>query len=478
MTRTALGLLMTALLAACTVEPNEEEATGESVDPAITAITPINLVRTDAEIVSTTVASHLPHAVVNTHSAATQEVTLWAVGTVGLKERRWTLANHAWNNAWISRGNQTAFARTGDIGLTMDTVSPASWNTHLAMVPSFGDASNNARARGFFQFNANRSGMSRIGLPTLFGSPTFANATYSWRRLDALAGGFIPRTGFSWRQGALERINVFGTDAAKQNLVELHFDGASWHQSVHPKPNSFSGRMLVGTQSAMWDPVSGQGYVFVEVERNDGAASLNAVWCRYWNGSTWAWIDLGQPFHGYVNGYSDEGLIALGYRDGNGFVGTVALNARSIDGPNGQHADAIYTLLPFTDTPAGNQHSWRQWVRTNGDRYTSGVTYNDGTRRFALFGHNAAGQHIRMDLTGLTVAQNWSFASPVAAPEAGFKTDSSYLVQNGSDLRIGVVGRTSTGRVYEYVYANGGWSWANLSTYTLELQSVQPIGFP
>jgi hypothetical protein len=47
-------------------------------------------------------------------------------------------------------------------------------------------------------------------------------------------------------------------------------------------------------------------------------------------------------------------------------------------------------------------------------------------------------------------------------------------VTNSTTTRIGVVGGTASGRVYERVYANGSWSWADLSTYRLILQPINP----
>jgi hypothetical protein len=430
----------------------------------------------DAEIVTSSLRNHLPRTVVNAHSPSSQEVTLWVVGTSGLKEKRWTLSGKKWSTGFINRGNETAIARTGAPGAAPDTVAPSAWNPRLAMVASFA-SDNQARVRGAFAFTDRRNA-DKIGGPSLLGNPELGSAaTYEWRRHNAQPGGFIPRTGFSWKSGTTERVNIFGTDAARQNLTELHFDGSNWHQSVHPKPSTFSGGMLLGTQSAIWDPVSGQGYVFVEVKRNDGADALDGIWCRYWNGSSWAWFDRGNPFHGSVKGYSAEGLVAVGYREASKFVIKLVMNGHTIDYGGG---DAVFvqTIVDAPTSVPGSNYSWQQWKVPEGHRYTSGVAWERaGTRRINVFGHSADGKLLHFYMVGST----WAFGDTPMAPDGQvFRTDGSYVIEGGTYKRIAVVGRTATGRVYECFYSidggsESGWQWTDLAATPLPSLQARTI---
>ncbi len=430
----------------------------------------------DGEIVTASLKDHLPRTVVHAHSPSRQEVTLWVAGTSGIKEKRWSLSSKKWNNGFIGRGNSTAQRRTGVLEAfdSRDIIAPAAWNPRLAMVSSFDGAANNAHVRGAFAFNT-RSGFGMIGGPSLSGNPLLAStATYSWLRHNAQTGGFIPRTGFSRREGPIEKVSIFGTDTAGQNLTELHFDGSSWRQSIHGKPNAFSGRMHIGTQSSVWDPISNQGYVYVEVKRNDGADAFSSVWCRYWDGSTWKWIDVGHPFHGEINGYSSEGLVAVGYRTGSTFTVKVILNAVTAEF-GGRDALFVMTTInvPRLDPTGrvlrmqGSVGEWLQWVVPNGHRYTSGVTWERaGSRQVHIFGHSADGKLLNFHMN----ESSWAFGDTPRAPDGqAFRTDASYLVDGPNYKRIAVVGRTASGRIYERYQTienrtESAWDWADLST--------------
>ena len=420
----------------------------------------------DGEIVTTSLKDHLPRTVVHVHSAAIQEVTLWAVGTSGLKEKRWTLASKSWNNGFIKRGNDTARARVAPLEPfnARDQVAASAWGPRLAMVSSF-DGTARAHVRGAFAFNG-PSGSGKIGCPSLLGNPRLGStAVYDWRRHDAQAGGLVPRTAFSWREGTAARVNCFGNDATKQNLTELNFDGSNWNQSVHPKPEIFDGRMLLGSHSSVWDSVSGQGYVFVEMNSNNKFGDADRFWCRHWNGSNWSWINLHSPFHyRHTSGYSDEGLVAVGYREGSNFVIKLVMNGATVDQGGG---DAVFVLTMTNSRPS----EWQQWKVPSGHRYTSGLAWDlSGTRRINVFGHSADGKLLHFYMSGST----WAFGDPSPAPGGqAFRTDASYVVEGTTYKRIAAVGRSSTGRIHECVYTidNGsqvGWNWFDLSTHGIQ----------
>ncbi len=77
---------------------------------------------------------------------------------------------------------------------------------------------------------------------------------------------------------------VVGSDG---NLYDFHLSGTTWVWEAHGTPPGTSiSWSLMSTSSAIFDPVTGQIYVFL-------TGSDNHLWDRHSSGSTWEWADHG-----------------------------------------------------------------------------------------------------------------------------------------------------------------------------------------
>jgi hypothetical protein len=483
MPRSALipAFLSAVLLAGCVVEPLDEATEGDpaSAQPALSfggGNGPIFGPQDDPSIVSASVANKLPHAVVHDHVQtagvdpvyANQEVTVWAISTHGLSEKRWNVNTRTWTN-WISRGNQSGQDQLGGFWQSAGYSSPSTWSPYLPMAATF-DSQGRAHVRGVLGFN-DGFGTPRIGFPSLVGTPQLGSSpTYAWQRIQAPAGGFIPRTSASWRDASGdEHVRVFGTDTAKRNLIEMRFDGGAWTTTTHTSHGA--GKLFVGSQSAAFDPVSGQGYVCYEHQPYNYHSSVDGFGCRYWDGSIWTTLSFASPSHGWVDGFGDVGLVLLGYRENGAFKAKIVVNARSVDNQNG---NAVYVrTLSGASSP---EYGWAKWHVPAGTCLTSGVVWYDGSHagapRFNVFGQTGDGRLASFFYAGT----QWAFGDYVAAPNGeAFTTDTSYAVDSLSFDRVSVVGRTTSGRIWErfFTLENGvstDWTWADLSKNGLVMQ--------
>ncbi len=473
---------------------------------------------TDTDLADPAFADHLPRAVVQSHKRLAfdaefsySQATLWAVTSSGIRERRFDSYSRAWA-PWVTRGNHTAVDRIGDIAPVASTIAPSLWGRNLAMTA--GHDGSSAKVRGFFPF-ADASGTGRVGLPTLtgraqpidlYGQPYPGAPTYDWRRLAQPAGGFIPRTGFSRTASGSERVNVFGTDALGQNLVEAFWNGSTWTFSTHALPVAGgSPSVKIGSQSAVWDAANGRGYVFVEIKFYASGTSVDdGVWCRYWNGSQWTWVPLGTSIHGSTTGANEYGLAAVGYPlDGQFHVRVYAV-FRSID-TSPANQDALYEMHivgapqgvpiasgrrsgPWTyfvrpPAPAGVTSGWS----TTPFRMTSAVVWYEGTRgvaanlRIDVFGYADQGALVHFERTPTT----WSWAASRTAPGGdAIRVDSAFVVDEGTYDRISAIGRTRSGRIierYRVIDAgvDQGYAWLDHTLYTLQpIGPISPISSP
>src|SRR5262249_8157579 len=120
--------------------------------------------------------------------------------------------------------------------------------------------------------------------------------------------GFFVESGFAWNSGRIGRLNIFGMTSPDKDIVnaaaddaarllfgdglrELWWDGSQWNWSDHGAPPG-TNRVMLGRNSAVWDPALQQGRVLVAADSHGG---LPQLWDRFWDGSQWSWSQLGNP---------------------------------------------------------------------------------------------------------------------------------------------------------------------------------------
>jgi len=479
--------------------------------------------RTDANVVSQELSRHLPASGVRKYTRHVSGLTWQTVHTMaimaettqGLSSRTWKSDTRAWTD-WVHHGNPLG-APIQRIPGSGDT---AGIDTGLTLIPGFTVGGNDFVAYQGVGLPATlptmevsfKTGLhqvdpvARVLVPGQFvpanntvGSPTLPAV---FRHFNPVAFTTSPSPG----NAANSIRHVFGTGVPRGHVRSTRFLGADIpllelrrdHDSQFPtfvnhgKPAGATG-VAVGPSGAtkvIHNYLSApnavdreeQRYVFVATNPiEDGVGEgLNGDQVAYLrtNSQGTTWNALGSP-GAFVYG----GPLAIPYYTNvpiAGGLGRIVVFA-SVRNPNGS-----YVLKSRFHDGNGWDASWQHWgapVELGGDKFklTSAVVYWNGAAnqmanlRINAFGYSdevsgRPGKLVEFFWDGAA----WRFAAPRLAPDGqSFRTTHSTVIEDGTRDRIVVVGRTSTGRIYEFVRELDGGQlvsegWTDLS--------FEPIG--
>ncbi|MBK7952360.1 MAG: hypothetical protein IPK00_27315 [Deltaproteobacteria bacterium] len=476
--------------------------------------------RKDTNVVVQELSRHLPASGVrkqtrylgNFRWETIQTLSVLAETRTGLSSRYWKSDTRSWS-PWVHHGNPLGapiqrISGSGDspgidTGLTLVPGYAASgedWSAYQGVgLPTTVPGIEVDFKTGIHQIDPVArtlvAGQNFPGFPTVI-SPT----------LPANYRHFNPQTALTspspQGSGRLVR-RVFGTGVPRGYVKSARFEGAGIplvelrrdHDSQFPQwidhgwPFETTGVAVGpgGAASIIHNYLAGatpmdrveQRYVFVATNPSDDGygEGLNGEWIKYRLGNEIQghyWNDLGSagglvygtplaiPY--YTNIPASGGLGRLVVfavaSTSNGFV----LKSRYHDGN-------------------GWDGQWQHWGAPpvlGGDKFklTSSVVYWDGTPnvlanlRISAFGYSEentsagrVGKLVEFHWDGAS----WRFAAPRTAPDGkSFRTSHASVIEQGNTDRIVVVGRTSTGRIYEFSreVSNGqllSENWADLS---------------
>jgi hypothetical protein len=346
--------------------------------------------------------------------------------------------------------------------------------------------------------------------------PPFATAASP--QLGATFDHFDPQAGFSSLapKGTNQYVrHMFGTGvprgyvkssrfaSAQIPLIEVRrqLPGGAPQWINHGTPDGHTG-VAMGSGSAVSvihdyvnvdDPLDheAQKYVFVSTDPiedgyGDGLNGSEIAYLRG-DGQNFSWHSLGSP-SGFVYGAP----LAIKYYTNlpiAGGLGRIVLVAVARDGSGDYELE-----MQYHDGNAWNT-SWTHIgapFALRGDKFklTSSVVWYDGQAnqmanlRINAFGYSEetetqAGKLVELIWNGAY----WSFGAVREAPDGdSFRTTHSAVIDEGSRDRIVVTGRTTAGRIYEFVreFENGRVveeGWNDLSYRPILIKSV-PTGLP
>ncbi len=456
--------------------------------------------RTDTNVVSAELSRHLPATGIRKYTRSTgflrwetiHTLSIMAETRQGLSTRTWKSDTRTWTD-WFHHGNP--------IGAPIQRISGSGdspgIDTGLTMIPGFSTTGNDFIA---YQGVAKpptlatvevdfRSGIHQIDpvAGTLVAGPTIP--TFSTVVAAALPTSYLhfnPQTfAISPSPAGAGRVvrHVFGTGVPRGFVKSARFTGANIplvelrrdHDSPFPqffnlgRPSGATG-VTVGPGSATSiihnylsapNPVDReeQRYVFVatnptEDGYGDGLNSDQVAFLRT-NSQGNAWTSLGSP-GGFVYGAP----LAIPYYTNipiAGGLGRIVVFAVANTGNN------TYALKSRYHDGNGWDSQWQHFgapAELSGDKFklTSAVVYYDGTPnqmanlRISAFGYSEEnGGRVGKLIEFFWDGASWRFATPRLAPDGqSFRTTHSSVIDEGTRDRIIVVGRTSTGRIYEF----------------------------
>jgi hypothetical protein len=484
--------------------------------------------RTDANVVFNDLSQHLPATGIRKQSRSTgflqwetiHTLSVMAETKKGLSTRTWKSDTRSWTD-WVHHGNPLG-APIQRIPGSGDTPGI---DTGLTLLPGFGAGGNDWMA------------YQGIGLPTTIptlevdfktglhqvdpvaktllpgqsfpGFPTVTTANGS-SPLPAAFRHFNPQTGLmspSPLGGGTSIRHVFGTGVPRGHARSTRFVGANIplvelrrdHDSQFPTwinhgvPSGATG-VAVGPSSAtsiihnyLAAPSAvdreEQRYVFVSTNPiEDGyGEGLNGdtVAYRRTNSTGSAWHTLGNA-GGLVYGAP----LAIPYYTNTpiaGGLGRIVVFAVA-------RVNDAYVLKSRFHDGNGWDAGWQFWgapPALGGVKFklTSAVVYWNGTPnqmanlRIHAFGYSEEtssqkGQLVEFSWDGAS----WRFATPRTAPDGkSFRTTHSSVIDQGTRDRIVVVGRTTSGRIYEFAREVEGAqviseTWTDLSFEPITLQ--------
>ncbi len=484
--------------------------------------------QSDANVVSQELSRHLPATGVRKYSRyvgflrweTTHTLSLMAETRQGLSSRFWKSDTRSWSG-WVHHGNPTG-APVQRISGSGD--SPGI-DTSLTMLSGYGSSYNDwivyqgfgrpvTGAEPDFKTAIMQVDSTTRSLNFMDSDPNITTVRAS--RLPADYDHFNPQTGYSspsplgsW---ALMR-HVFGTGVPRGSvrstrfitanipLIELRRDHNSTQTQWidHGRPSGATG-VDVGPGGAVSvihnylnasDPLAREETRYVFVATNpieDGyGEGLNGdqIAYRQGRGGNFSWNSLGSP-GGLVYGPP----LAIPYYTNipiAGGLGRVVVFAVSRNG------SGSYVLKSRYHDGNGWDSGWQHWgapASLGGDKFklTSAVVYWNGTPnqmanlRINAFGYSEengsrVGQLVEFYWDGAT----WRFAQPRQAPDGqSFRTAHASVIDEGSRDRIVVVGRTSTGRIYEFAREIESGQvvserWTDLSWEPLTLYRTNPF---
>lgn len=456
--------------------------------------------RTDANVISTELSRHLPATGIRKYTRSTGFLRWETIHTLavmaetrdGLATRTWKSDTRSWTD-WVHHGNP--------IGAPIQRISGSGdspgIDTGLTMIPGFSSTGNDFIAyQGVAKpptqptvevnFVSGIHQIDPVARTLLLGQTIPSFSTVVAPALPNSYLHFNPQT-FTTSpspSGSGRAIrHVFGTGVPRGFVKSARFTGANIplvelrrdHDSAFPqfinhgRPNNTTG-VAVGPGSAtsiihnyLSAPLAvdreEQRYVFVATNpTEDGYGDgLNGdqVAYRRSNSAGDAWNSLGSP-GGLVYGAP----LAIPYYTNvpiAGGLGRIVVLAVANTGNN------TYALKSRFHDGNGWDAQWQNFgapADLGGDKFklTSAVVWYDGTPnqmanlRISAFGYSEetssrVGKLVEFFWDGAS----WRFATPQLAPDGqSFRTTHSSVIDEGSRDRIVVVGRTSTGRIYEF----------------------------
>ena len=520
--KTALSAALAFSLAASSAAPSFAQLSLCCLDP----------LRFDTNVVTTDLAKHLPAAGVRKYSKSVGFLRWETIHTLsvmaetrrGLSSRYWVSDTRTWS-PWIHHGNPS----NAPIQRIPGSGDTAGIDTGLALISGYSASGSDWIAyQGFgrpvtgaepdfktslMQVNAPAGTMASIE-----SDPNIVTA--SSPTLPGDFDHFNPQTGFfspsPLGSNRLVR-HVFGTGVPRGHVRSNRFASANVplvelrreHDSMTPQwishgvPNlpGVSGLtgVAVGPSSAtsiIHNYLGGataadrseQRYVFVATNpAEDGyGEGINGDQVAFLkgDGQTFGWNSLGSP-GSFVYGAP----LAIPYYTNvpiSGGLGRIVVFAVVRTG-SGSHV----LKSRFHDGNAWDAQ-WQNFgapSELGGDKFklTSAVVYWDGTPnqmanlRINAFGYSEElgsrkGQLVEFFWDGAS----WRFAAPRPAPDGeSFRTSHASVIDQGTTDRIVVVGRTDTGRIYEFAreVSNGqvtSETWTDLSWERLTLTRVGP----
>ena len=459
----------------------------------------------EAPVADTLVANHLPRLVSHAEASELTRMTLWAVGTDGLRERVFDAGTDSWS-PWVVRGFPP-----GSRSQILD------WDNFGAdLVADAGFAGDRSPVVVAHSFPPPVGAPDRfLGLPTdktPFGTAGgFTNNT--WDSDD----WFDPRT--SAPSGDGTGIHVFGSwfddgiNRPRTHLLKASFDVRS-DGRVRPlqsEPQVLP-RLVVpiggtdmetlvhlGHNSALHVPrtIGGatvnQTFVFVtrEPEGMSGQDGL-AVWHDDGQGDA-GWVDLGTPVPPPSN-IVGRPLAVSWINPATGFYTVnVFVVARREEGNTRWE---LYERFWVDDGSSPATEGWRPWSNHGSPRWdpydpskgqlldsdtrwrlTTGVTWElGGVVRMNVFGHadpetdrDGVEQPRRLvEYVWDGSVWTWGFHHPPPPSGFGVKTISAAWVNKDDAIRLSVAGRDEQGHILERYYLidrDGwkGWFWNDLT---------------
>ncbi|MEZ4331999.1 MAG: hypothetical protein R3F35_09590 [Myxococcota bacterium] len=457
------------------------------------------LARTETNVVTNELSRHLPAAGVRKYSRyvgflrweTTHTLSIFAETRQGISSRTWKSDTRRWSD-WYHHGNP--------LGAPIQRISGSGdspgIDTGIAILPGWsptfsdwsvyqGVARPSTNPMFEVDFQSGLHQLDPVSRTTTIGQSRPGFATASGGQVPFDFRHFDPQASLSMASpvGAARSLrHVYGTavprghvrssrfNAANVPLVELRREHDTAPQWIdHGRPPGVDG-VAVGPGSAtsiLHDYLNApnavdreeQRYVFVATNPvEDGyGEGLNGdeVFYRRGNSQGETWNALGSA-GGLVYGAP----LAIPYYTGvpiAGGLGRIVVFATVRDG-NGR-----YVLKSRFHDGHGWDAQWAHWgapTGLGGDKFklTSAVVWWNGTPnqmanlRINAFGYSEengsrAGQLVEFHWDGGA----WRFATPRTAPDGqSFRTSHAAVIDEGTRDRIVVVGRTSTGRIYEF----------------------------
>ena len=324
-----------------------------------------------------------------------------------------------------------------------NVVPEDSWHDSFVVLASFAPEGGR-RFNGFFGFHDR--GTERLAIPSwepdISGQWIYRTGTLTPPGHPTGGQGFSPQAGFVWQDpNRRRRLNVFGTiqrrigdtvpDSIPANsLRELYWDG-QWRWTDHGQPHE-QGRVLIGPNSALWNPITRQGRVFVAAAPRGVGAVGPFVYLRFYDPAVgWTWQNLESPL---------DTISANNRRD---WVTNLTAPVAVSRVENGTYKVNVFVVGLVTTDQFNVPRSfrwelferfwdgavWSPWQRhgpvpgtatapnqvdVGGAMMTSGVVWHHGTTlRINLFGHTMSGDLIDFLWDG----SRWCSPAPIPASD-------------------------------------------------------------
>jgi hypothetical protein len=369
-----------------------------------------------------------------------------------------------------------------------NVVPENSWDNSFVVLASYAPEGGR-RFYGFFGFQDR--GTQRVAIPywetDIGGQWIYRTGTLTPPNHPTDGQGFSPQAGFVWQDpNRRRRLNVFGTVQRSQgntvpaaippnSLRELYWDG-QWRWTDHGRPDG-TGQVLMGSNAALWNPLTQQGRVFVAAVARPAVPTLGpSIHMRFYDPAVgWTWWNLGSPldrrFRDITGTLRREWVSHLSApvavsRVENGIykvnVFVVGMIQTSERNRVLQYRWELFERywngaiwVPWKSYgPVPGTSTWMEFQDSQamggGAMMTSGVVWHSGTTlRVDLFGHTMMGDLLEFFWDGSV----WGWA-PRDRPPGGAKirTTSSIVHESGADDRRSVYSRAESGEVWERTF--------------------------